>query len=425
MRMLLIFFLLLATTFSGSPAFAQQTMDASLLLPSVSIRFSPSSGTFVAGSTFEVPVVLDTKGASVNTVAVVVHFDSDKLSVVRPSSDQSIVGLWLEPPSYDNTHGTAKYVGAIPNGIVTNAGVIGTLTFKAKITGSATLSIRNDSEALLNDGLGSQARIEGGRATYSIIPKPPEGLRVFSDTHPSQETWYNNKSPVFYWESYPGTTGYSYVLDNKPSTIPESTILSTEAVRAYQDLEDGLWYFHVKALVNGGWSPTGHHLVRIDTTPPAEFKPEVNYLLAAPVVVERALVSFFTTDNLSGIARYEVGVIDKTAPVSESPLFEETQSPYQVSTVTAAGSRVIVRAIDNAGNVRDESINVTSPTLFMNLLQKYSLYLLGGALVLIILGSILHYLYGHHVIAHLKRAFELVRREEEAEKAREPLEGPQ
>ena len=388
-----------------------QTIDASSLLPTVAIRFSPASGTFVSGSTFEVPVLLDTRGASVNTIELRVYFDASKLSIVQPSSDRSIIGLWLEPPSYDNTTGTARYVGAIPNGITTSAGVIGTITFKAKAAGSASVTIRSDSEVLLNDGLGSPARIDAGRGTYSIVPKPPEGLTIFSETHPSQEVWSNNPNPVFAWERQAGVTSFSYALDTKPNTIPASEAMTGDTVKGYDGLKDGLWYFHVKGLRDGVWGATGHYLVRIDTTPPAKFKPKAEYLLAAAVVVERALVTFFTTDGLSGLARYEVGVIDKSEAATESPVFIEATSPFQVPASSGAGSRVIVRAIDNAGNIQEASIDVSPPLLVGRFLEEHGMLLLVIVLILILLGSLLHYLYGHHVLAHAKRFFALLKKE--------------
>ena len=403
-----------------------QTIDASSLLPTVAIRFSPSSGTFIEGSTFQVPILLDTRGASVNTIELRIYFDPTKLSIVQPSSDRSIIGLWLEPPSYDNTAGTARYVGAIPNGfsntiasavdslsggITTSAGIIGTITFKAKSAGLASVTIRNDSEVLLNDGLGSPARVEAGRGTYSIVPKPPEGLIIFSETHPSQSLWSNNPNPVFAWERQAGVTAFSYVLDTKPNTIPESEAMTGDTTKAYEGLKDGLWYFHVKGLRDGVWGAAGHYLVRIDTTPPAKFKPKADYLLAAAVVVERALVSFFTTDGLSGIARYEVGVIDKGEEATESPVFIESQSPFQVPASSGAGSRVIVRAIDNAGNIQEASIDVSPPLLVGRFLEEHGMLLLVIVLILILLGSLLHYLYGHHVFAHAKRLLALLKKE--------------
>ncbi len=114
-------------------AHAQQvSIDATTLMPHTSVSFSPTTGSFVEGSTFDVPILLDTEGSSINAIELHVIFDSDKLTVINPSSGKSIIGVWTEPPSYDNTRGIANYVGVIPNGIKTGSGLIGTITFKAK-----------------------------------------------------------------------------------------------------------------------------------------------------------------------------------------------------------------------------------------------------------------------------------------------------
>jgi hypothetical protein len=350
-------------------------IDASKLIPREEIFLSPSSGSFVEGSTFEVPIIINTKGFSANSVEVRVNYDKDKLSIVSSSNGVSIIGMWIAPPKYDNTLGTASYIGGIPNGIITNSGVIGTITFKAMKTGRAVVSISPSSKVLLNDGLGTEAILDLRRAEYIIIPKAPEGVRIFSETHPFQSSWYNNNSPVVSWDRDPGVQGFSYILDNEPSTIPDSKINTTDTTKSYEKLGDGLWYFHIKSNKSGVWGATGHFLMRIDTTPPADFKPEANYVLAATALIERSLVSFFTTDNLSGIDHYEVGVINKEDSLTQSPIFVQSESPFQVP-VDRANLNVIVRAVDNAGNVRDASIGIKAPLLITKLAQNYLMYIL-------------------------------------------------
>lgn len=156
-----------------------------------------------------------------------------------------------------------------------------------------------------------------GRAECSVIPKLPEGVLVRSETHSPQSAWSNNKNPIFIWKKGSGVSGYSYVFDNKYSTIPENNIFTTDTARAYQDLSDGLYYFHVKAMKNSVWE-YGNFLARIDATPPADFEPGVEYVEEIVVAVERALVSFFTTDNLSCGDHYEVGMINMIFLVSLS-----------------------------------------------------------------------------------------------------------
>ena len=378
------------------------SVDAKTLLPRISINIMPRNGTFVEGSTFEVSILINSKGNEINGIEVRVGFDKNKLSVVKPSGGQSIIGVWVEPPSFDNTKGVVNYVGVVPNGIKTESGLIGTITFKAKTAGQAVVSIRSNSRILLNDGAGTETVVDLGRAEYSIVPKLPEGVVVFSETHPFPSEWYNNNSPVLSWDKDSGVTGFSYVLDNKPNTIPENKILAEDTTKGYENLTDGLWYFHIKAYKQGIWGNTGHFLIKIDTTPPADFQPEVDYVLAAVTLVERSLVSFFTTDNLSGINRYEVGIINKSEPTTESPVFIQAESPFQVPLSKDSNLKVIVRAIDNAGNIRDAAIDVYRPFTTIKFIRDNIIYILILILLIGAFFSTFYYLISRRMFKKLK-----------------------
>ena len=388
-------------------------INASKLLAHVVVSFSPRSGSFTEGSTFKVPILLNTKNRSINGIEVRINYDKDKLSIVNPTGGTSIIGVWVEPPKFDNTKGTASYVGVVPGGITTESGLIGTITFMAKSSGDAEVSFNSNSKVLLNDGLGTEAQADLGRASYTILPKAPDGVTVFSETHPNQDDWYNNNNPVLSWVQDPGVSGFSFKLDNKPNTIPDNKILTTETTQNFEKLKDGLWYFHIKAIKNGVWGTTGHYLVKIDTTPPAKFKPIANYLVAAAILTNRTLVSFFTTDNLSGIDHYEVGVIDKDQPATESPVFVRAESPFQVPLSASANLEIIVRAMDKAGNVRDQSVNAKEPLVITEFIKSNSIYLLSIILVIWLVTMALHYLVGHHVLRNIRRIKAMIKKEEQ------------
>jgi len=391
-------------------------VDASKLLAHSEVSFSPRSGSFEEGSIFQVPILVNTKNRSINGIEVRINFDKDKLLVVNPTSGTSIIGVWVEPPKYDNTQGTASYVGVIPNGITTGAGLIGTITFKAKAPGKAVITVAPRSKVLLNDGLGTATILDFGRAEYTIFPKAPEGVQIYSETHPIQSSWYNNNTAVVSWLKDPGVSGFSFILDSKPNTIPDNTIDSEDVTQSFEALADGLWYFHVKAIKNGVWGTPGHFLMRIDTTPPARFTPQVDYLVAAVLATERTLVSFFTTDNLSGIDHYEVGVIDKSQPLTESPIFVQAESPFQVPLPSNGKLQVIVRAVDRAGNVRDASIDVRTPFVITKFFQDYPVYILLGIIFLGLILSISHFLVGHHIIRYVRHIRQILKKEKEEEK---------
>ncbi|MBX4200201.1 cohesin domain-containing protein [Candidatus Parcubacteria bacterium] len=415
MRKLGLSLVILLTALSTPHRTQAQTirLDASMLQSTLEIYFSPKSGSFVEGSTFDMPILVNTKGISINGVEVRVTFDKNRLEIVKPSSGNSIIGVWIEPPGFDNTKGTASYVGVIPNGIVTNSGLVGTITFRVKSTGSALVSLTSNSKILLNDGLGTEARVELGRAQYSLIPKAPEGVRIYSDTHPFQDEWYKNNNPVISWDKDPGVEGFSAVFDNTPNTEPENKINTTDTSQSFENLADGLWYFHIKAIKAHVWSTTGHFLVRIDTSPPADFKPTVNFLLAAAALSERALVSFFTTDNLSGVDHYEIGTIDKSQPTTVSPVFVNADPPFQVPLTNSSKLHAIVRAVDKAGNIRDAGVDIEIPSLYSSFFKDNLVYILLIIILAGILGWIIHLLFGHHIVRHMRRALQIVKKEEE------------
>jgi hypothetical protein len=177
---------------------------------------------------------------------------------------------------------------------------------------------------------------------------------------------------------------------------------------AYEKLGDGLWYFHIKAKRQGIFGGTTHFLLRIDTTSPASFKPKAELLTAA--VVGRTIISFFTTDALSGMDHYEVGLIDKESALTQSPVFVQTESPYQVPSLASGSVRVIVRAFDRAGNIKDESVDTYNSFAFLRMNFMYVI------IFIIVFFIIVHYLFGHRIISKLKKIIGLLKKEEDLEK---------
>ena len=375
------------------------------LIPKAEISIAPPSGTFTQGSTFEVPIYLNTKGNKISAIELHIGFDSDTLAVVKPSGGSSIIGLWIEAPSYDNSRGTITLIGGIPSGIVTESGLIASITFQAKAAGPASISIRDSSRILLGDGVGSPANYTSNRASYTIVSKPPGGVNVFSDTHPLRDRWYNNPNISLSWTGESGVSGYSIAIDDKPNTIPDNTVDTSATAYSYEDQPNGTRYFHIKALKNGIWSAPTDFPIRIDSEPPAEFEPEINYITAA--IISRALVSFFTTDALSGLDHYEVGLIDKSKAASESPVFVRSESPYQIPFDSIENARLIVRAFDKAGNVRDASIDVSAPFMPVKFVADHAVGVLAALLLLAVLGFLLHSFIGHHVARHLRTIWKL------------------
>ncbi len=230
------------------------------------------------------------------------------------------------------------------------------------------MNVLPSSRVLANDGVGTDLQINYGRGNFALLLKPPAGPRVFSDTHPFENIWYNNPNPTFTWEKDPGVTSFSYVLDDKPFTVADNTEEGADAGKGFEDVADGVRYFHIKAKRNNTWGETTHFTVRIDSSPPAEFKPRAEVLQAA--ILSRVFVYFETTDRLSGIDHYEIGIIDRKSAPEETPVFVEAKSPYQIPEKVSGNVRIIVRAFDVAGNVRDGVVDVYAASSIIESLSR-------------------------------------------------------
>jgi len=189
----IFFIIFLGLIFSPFSLFAktQINIDGPSILPTAEIFTMPHTGNFSVGSTFEVPIYINTKGNSINTISTKLTFDPTRLSVVKPSGGKSILGIWLEPPSYDNKKGTVSFVGVIPGGIVTTSGLISTVSFKALSVGETRIEFNNYSSANLNDGMGSNVRLILNGSLLNIKPRIPNKVQVYPETHPIE-----NNSPV-------------------------------------------------------------------------------------------------------------------------------------------------------------------------------------------------------------------------------------
>ena len=347
-----VFFILIILIISFGVTSVVKAEGASLYL-------SPQTGTFFVGSTFDISIFVNTGGNNVNAVKVDLKFDQRKLQIASPTAGRSFISVWISQPTFSNIEGTAVFRGGVPSpGINTSSGLVSTITFRAIQPGEAVVSVSDSSLVLLDDGKGTNVLSSVGRGVYTISIPPPEGPKVFSSTHPDQNKWYNNNSPTLSWEKEEGVTDFSYSIDNSFYGIPDNISEGDHTSVSFADLEDGIWYFHIKAKKGNVWGGITHYILLIDTTPPAAFTLAFEPTLRSPVMTSREpAVSFITTDGLSGLSHYELKVIDLTeAPQKkETQFFIEVSSPYKLPSMAAGEYEITVRAFDRALNWQDSS----------------------------------------------------------------------
>lgn len=324
-----------------------------------SLYLSPNNGTFYVGSTFDVSIFVNTGDKNVNTVRVDLKFDPKKIQLANPTTGKSFISVWIAPPSFSNTEGTLTFQGGLPSpGINTSAGLVSTITFRAISPGDTDIHFLNSSQILLDDGNGTNALNSMEMAKYSIAVLPPEGPKVSSSTHFDLNKWRKNNNPTFSWEKTEGVADFSHMIDQDSQGVPDSVSEGPGTSISYSNMQDGIWYFHIKAKKDEAWGGTSHYVALIDSSSPASFQIKVDP--AERTAVRQPMISFMTTDALSGIDHYEIKLVDVTADREnkEDTFFIETSSPYQLTKLDLGSYIVVVRAFDKAGNWRDESVKL-------------------------------------------------------------------
>lgn len=332
-----------------------------LLLPrptlaaGATLKLSPSSGVYEVGALVDVSMIVDTGGEAINAVAATLQFPPDKLQVVNPSASTSFISIWVTAPTYSNTDGTVTFQGGLPNpGIKTSSGVISTITFRVKAPGQANLRFAPSARVLRNDGQGTNILTTTGTADMTLKVPPPAGPEVSSPTHGDQSAWYNNPQVQFVWTGIEGATGYSYIFDQSPKTIPDETSDTAATAASVKATGDGVWFFHLRAKTES-WGGVTTFPVQIDSTAPAGFTPQLDKSVLT--TEDAPIVRFSTTDAASGIDHFEVKVLAKDQQQSGvNTLFIEGASPYSLPKLPAGEYTVTVKAIDRAGNAIEGNI---------------------------------------------------------------------
>ena len=334
----------------------------------------PPSQTIYQEDSFIVTAMIDTEGEGINTVEGYLGFPPDKLEVTDITRGGSILSLWVKEPSFSNQTGEINFIGGIPKGFYGQGQLISVIfrvlpRIDPRL--SASINFKENSRVLLNDGKGTEARLNFSEGNYEVIERP-EGLPVISSqTHPDQNKWYQGTTLSLYWDLVEGAE-YSWILSRDPLTGPDEIPdepLPKEGVAFWMgameyDLKeegDGIYYFHLRekrgidaeqdAELRGRWGPKITFRAMIDATPPEEFELQITEIEGKKYLV------FLTKDETSGVEYYEVAEVRPIAKLREILSRETTlkwkrgKSPYLLEDQSLR-SKILVKAIDKTGNER-------------------------------------------------------------------------
>jgi len=312
-----------------------------------SLFLYPGSRSFIIEDTFSVEVKVDTAGIPVNAAQATIYFPSDKLEVLNISKESSIFTLWPEEPEFSNSSGKISFSGGTPHPGFLGTGNIITINFKSKKEGMANLAL-GEGRVLADDGKGTNILVFLKEAKYFIqearVLPEAELPQILCLTHPQEKEWYNNSNPHFQWELGPEVTGVSFILDHNLDTIPDTASEGKIQSKIYENIDDGIWYFHLRLENEIGWSESVHYKIQVDAHPPYPF--EVIIDNAGDSTNPRPNLYFETNDDASGISYYKL----KIGEENFLNLMLAQVNPFSLPFQAFGTHSVVVRAMDEAGN---------------------------------------------------------------------------
>lgn len=157
------------------PAFLSMVLPFSA--SAASFVLDPVKGSYGTGDTFIVTVRIDSDGDCLNAAQVTLDYPKDTLTAVDFSKGDSIFSLWIDEPVLDIENGKVIFAGGIPGGYcgrITGdpapTDILGKVVFSVVGSKEKTVSVATgaESEAYLNDGLGTKILPTAAQATFSI-----------------------------------------------------------------------------------------------------------------------------------------------------------------------------------------------------------------------------------------------------------------
>jgi len=210
----------------------------------------------------------------------------------------------------------------------------------------------------LADDLGSAGRDDqfgyGRINAYRALTgetTPPTNPAISSPTHPSSSSYYSNTNTSFSFSSSDSSEiqGYSYVLDQSPTTIPDTVSEGASATVNYSSLADGTWYLHVRAQDNlDNWGNTNHYQVNSDKTAPS-----ITFTALNSNTYHKGIISLSasSSDNFSGLNSTSFYNGDTLLTSSGSTL-----ASYSWNSSSSNGNITLkAQTTDKAGNINSSS----------------------------------------------------------------------
>jgi len=344
------------------------------------IYILPEEGSFTRGETVNIDIKINSEGEGVNAAQGKINWPANILEFIEVSKEGSAFNFWLEEPTLSSASNSLSFIGGAAKGISGEALQVLKIKFKIVSAETAEVSI-SDAAVTASDGKGTNvlskvkgasygagaevefvpamqpARVERKAVLAQNLPQKPEiKIAQYSD----EKRWYDYLGEVVaLWDVSADVISAAAVLDHSPNTIPNIAEKELATGRNFGVLEDGIWYVHARFRNNIGWGPAAHYRIALDTQPPLSF--EINVLEGEKTDNPAPVIRFESSDSLSGLEGYEIKIDSNEAvKISATEFAGSFTLPLQAPGV----HKVIVKAIDKAGNGVEDSVNVETLPIF-------------------------------------------------------------
>lgn len=334
--------------------------EPSYTIYNATLKFEPDGNIIGLDSKQRINIRLDTGGEAINTVQAIVNYDSSIVKVEEIITTNSLCApeFFLEK-EINNKLGEVRITCALPSpGLTGNRGAVAELVIQPLRTGDLTLSFKEGTKVLANDGLGTNVLRIATNANYQVAPSKflltgvnkvsfPQ-INLFSSTHPNSERWYNKKDIRIFWPVYKGYS-YIYLFNKTPDTILGDGQTLTDNSIALRVDSDGINYFHIAPYKDGKIGLTSHLKFKIDATPP----------------IPPTIKTSGTKVRLNDVVRFEFSGEDETSGLQPAYFIKIDKGTHLPSLhqlyigFPEKGSHTLsVRVFDNADNFTDSEVEI-------------------------------------------------------------------
>ncbi len=189
-----------------------------------------------------------------------------------------------------------------------------------------------------------KTELAAAATTSAVTSASVLSLQVSSLTHPNQDQWYKDMNPVYKWINPAGVDAVQTSIGKDPETLPSVTYSPAISEKTVKDLEDGVWYFKVRARKGGVWGPVTTYTTRIDTVVPVSKSVEFTY----DDTTQTIKINTDAEDVTSGIDHYEIFINDN--PAKNVPAANFVNGSYGMPFSGNGDNRIRMLTFDGAGN---------------------------------------------------------------------------